>query len=151
MPVLTIHDRLNPGPAPDVPPQAALPTTEFIQWMNISRTSAGNWVIRGTGPARTMHKNRRATYRVADVLHWLEGEGSPTGDARVKAFIGARRPFALCLTALMPGGAGEAARASLMKLEGLGGVELAALTAALDRVVARERMKWPKAVSVGKD
>ena len=151
MPVLTIHSRLSPGPAPDLPPWAALPTTPYIQWVNISRQSAFNHQIRGTGPARTMHKNRRATYSVAGVLHWLEGPSSPTADQRIRAFLAMHMRLAMNATGLMPGDAGAGVREALGRLGELSPAELQGVTDALDRVMAKERMKWPKAVSGGKD
>ena len=140
MPVLTIRSRLSPGPAPNLPPHAALPTTDLIRWLNVSRQSVFNWQIRGTGPARVMHKNRRATYRVADVLHWLEGEGSPTGDDRVRAFVAQHRRLAECATGLMRGEAGAGVRHALGRLDELSGTELDAVCAALDQV----GVPWPK-------
>lgn len=141
MPVLTIRSRLSPGPAPNLPPHAALPTTDLIRWLNVSRQSVFNWQIRGTGPARVMHKNRRATYRMADVMAWLEGEGSPNGDDRVRAFLAGHMKLALCATGLMRGEAGAGVRDALARLDELSGAELGAVCAALDRV----GVPWPKA------
>ena len=149
MPVLTIRSRLSPGPVPNLPPHTSLPTTDVIQWLNVSRQSVFNWQIRGTGPARTMHRNRRATYRIADVLHWLEGEGSPSADARIRAFLAQHMRLAMSATSLMRDEVGEAARRVLASLEEASGAELQAAGEALDRVLARERLPWPKAAAVG--
>lgn len=146
MPVLTIRSRLSPGPTPNLPPHAALPTTEVIQWLNVSRQSVFNWQIRGTGPARVMHKNRRATYRMADVLHWLEGPSSPTADTRIRAFLKPHMRLAMCATGLMRGAAGAAVRRDLARLDELSSGELKAVCNALDRV----RTPWPKS-KVGED
>ena len=139
MPVLTIHSRLNPGPAPNLPPHAALPTTGVIQWLNISRQSIYNWQIRGTGPVRVMQKNRRATYRVANVLEWLN-PGGPPADALIRAFLEAHMRLALAATGLIRGEAGGAVRRDLGRLQDLAGAELQAVCNALDRV----RCPWPK-------
>ena len=107
--------------------------------------SAYNWSVRRSGPPRSMSRSRRASYRVGDVLWWLQGEDSPTGDVRCRAFLAAHMRLALHATRLMQPKAGEGVREALARLDELCGAELEAVCVALDKV----RTPWPKAKAAG--
>lgn len=111
--------------------------------------TAYNWHVRRSGPPRSMSRSRRASYRWADVAHWLEGEASPSADHRIRAFLAQHMRLAMCATGLMQGEAGAGVRRALARLDEMSGAELEAVCAALDRVFARERLTWPKAAAVG--
>jgi hypothetical protein len=98
MPVLTIRSRLSPREAPSLPPYAWISSKDFCRWMQISIQSALNWRFRNSGPPWRQRSNARVFYRVGEVLHWLEGETSPTCRQRILDFLTTNeRPIAFAL------------------------------------------------------
>ena len=136
-----VKERLALHPLPSVPPQTRWSTREFVKRLGRTPQSAYNWAFLGSGPPRTMGRNRRGSYRVADVLFWLEGPASPSAEDRIRAFLAQHMRLAMHATGLMKAEAGAGVRDGLARLDALSGGELEAVCDALDRV----RTPWPKA------
>jgi hypothetical protein len=133
MPILTNRERLTPGPAPNRPPWVELTTRELTDWLHVSLQACYIWETRRSGPPRHMRKNRRAAYRLGDVLHWLEGPASPTAQDRIKTYLGAHwRGIALASEA-MPPPVQSMVRAALVRVPELTSAEIAQLSSALVR------------------